>query len=182
MEDIINWLLSPLQAFFHFIVNLAQGFVAFLVNIVDWFAGAIRTIGQFIADIITFLIDFIGSAIRLAHQFLIIVGLIIEIILNLISILGAWFFQMIALIGRLIGELFTAQPVPLPGIPQCISNPRAHDLCGVWHLWDSTIFKGSVGAAIVSVILIVIDVMIVFYFAKQVLKFLRMGEGVTDVS
>lgn len=177
-----DWLLSPIQNFFNWIINTFNGFFSFLRSIFDWFITAIRNIGQWISDIVRFIVDLFTAIISAINEVVTILILVVQIAVALIQTLGTWIFEAVNMVVAVLTEFFTVTATPIPGLPQCISDPTTHDMCGIVYMLDHTIWSGSVGALIVTLILIIIDVSIVFFFARKILSFLRLGETITSVN
>jgi hypothetical protein len=178
---VIESLASGVRNFFNWILNTITGFFTFLGQVFEWVTTAIGNVISFVGDIIRLILSFIEMIFNLINEVIQIVILIIQIIVALVKALGAWLFQMVGIVVAIVLTFFSTAPVAFPGVPQCITAPTAHDICSVYYLADNTVFGGSVGGLIVTVILIIIDVVIVFLFARTILKYLRLGEGVTDV-
>jgi hypothetical protein len=88
--------------------------------------------------------------------------------------------------GSIVTSLLTAfansTPQPIPGLPLCMTNPMAHDLCAVYYILDNTIFaQATPGALIIPLLLIMMNMWIAVYFVRWVLRIIRRGEQVTDV-
>jgi len=175
-------LLSAIQNFFNWILNTFNGFFEFLRSIVDWFITAVRNIGQWIGDIVRFIVELFTAIVSAINEVVTILILLVQIAVALIQTLGTWLFEAVNMIVAVLNEFFTVTATPVPGLPQCISSPTSHDLCGIVYMLDNTIWSGSVGALIVTLILIIIDVSIVFFFARKILAFLRLGEAITNVN
>lgn len=178
---VIESLASGIRNFFNWILNTITGFFTFIGDAFNWVITAIGNVISFIGDIFRLIFEFIGEIFRLINELIQIVGLIIQIIWALIKALGAWLFQAITMVVTFIMLFFSTTPTAVPGAPQCVTAPTVHDICSLWYLFDNTVWSGSVGSLIVTLILIVIDVPIVFVFIRKIMSYLRMGETVTDV-
>ena len=90
--------------------------------------------------------------------------------------------QATNIVTGLLGAFANATPQPIPGLPMCITNPMAHDLCAIWYVMDNTVFApGTAGALIVPLMQIIFNVCIAIYFVRWVLRIIRRGENVTNV-
>ncbi len=96
--------------------------------------------------------------------------------------LFAYVQQATDMVGTLLSSFANATPVPIPGLPLCMSNPQAHDICAIYYIMDWTLFApGTPGALIIPLILIIMNVSMAIRFIRWVLKIVRRGEETTHV-
>lgn len=178
---LIDSLLNGVLNFFNFVINAVASAFAALGDLLGWMAEQVGRIFTFFGDIVRSIFDFIGRIVALINEMIQIVGLIIQIIWGFIVVLGGWLFQMVGIVAGILSTFFTTAPTAIPGAPLCASAPTAHEFCAVWYLTDNTVFSGGPGALWHALILIIVDVSIIFVFARKVMTLLGMGESVTNV-
>lgn len=99
------------------------------------------------------------------------------------NLITGWMGQASGAINGLFGSFTNAQPTPIPGLPLCMSNPMAHDICAIYWILDNTLLApGTPGSLIIPMIQIMMNVYIVIYFVRWVLRIIRRGETVTNVT
>jgi len=157
------------NGFFGFIGDVAQAIVQAVVNVSLIILEIVRIAGEFI----TFIVSLINELIAIG-------GLIVQIVLAFFALLFGWLFQIVAMFFNFISTFFSAQPIPLPGWPECITDPTSHDICAIWYMTDHTIFSNSTGEIIVSLILVCIDIAVIWILILSVMKFVGMGDKIND--
>lgn len=101
---------------------------------------------------------------------------------GLFGALIAYLGQAGSIVTSLLTAFANATPQAIPGLPLCMTNPMAHDLCAVYYILDNTIFaQATPGALIIPLLLIMMNMWIAVYFVRWVLRIIRRGEAVTDV-
>lgn len=101
---------------------------------------------------------------------------------GLLGALIAYLGQATNIVTGLLTAFTNATPQAIPGLPLCITNPMAHDLCAIWYIMDNTIFAPSTpGQYIVPLMQIIFNVVIAIFFVRFVLRLIRRGEEVTHV-
>lgn len=101
---------------------------------------------------------------------------------GLFGALIAYLGQATNIVTGLLTAFTNATPQPIPGLPMCITNPMAHDLCALWYIMDNTFFAPATpGQYIVPLLQILFNVVIAIYFVRWVLKIIWRGEAVTHV-
>jgi hypothetical protein len=103
--------------------------------------------------------------------------LIITIIVGLFVKLTTWAFFAVGAAAAIMQSFFTSQPLAVPGFPQCVTAPTEHDICAAWYMLDNTVWSGSVGAAIILLMIVIVDVSIVLWLVRRVLTIIREAEG-----
>lgn len=78
----------------------------------------------------------------------------------------AWLGELRLWVGNAISGYQTAEPLPLPGLPQCSTDRLASELCAIYYILTYTLFSGTLGALIVPIGVIDIDIVIVYTFIK----------------
>lgn len=82
----------------------------------------------------------------------------------------------------LFADLTGAEIVPIPGMPRCVSAPQESDICALWYVLEHTIFKGTLGDAILTVIIVLIDIYIVYVALKTLMTIFKKTESVSDAA
>jgi hypothetical protein len=87
---------------------------------------------------------------------------------------AAYLGQVTDIAGGLLSSLSNATPTYIPGLPMCVTNPMAHDLCAIWYIMHNTIFApGTPGQLIIPFMQVTLNfviVMIFLLFAKRIVK------------
>jgi hypothetical protein len=110
-----------------------------------------------------------------------ILGFLWNIGWGLFGALIAYIAQVTTIIVGLLTAFGSAIPQPIPGLPLCMSNPTAHDLCAIYYIMDWTLFAPATpGAFIIPLVMIVMNIYIAIYFVRWVIRIVRRGESVTD--
>jgi hypothetical protein len=98
------------------------------------------------------------------------------------NLFGDWLGQAGLAVGGLITSFNETPPEPIPGLPLCMSNPQASDWCALIYILEWTILAdGTPGEIIIPFLLIVMNIYIVIYFARWILRIVRRGETITSV-
>ncbi len=76
-------------------------------------------------------------------------NLLFSVILGMINLFLGFMVKLLgflglaqSLLGSLITAYNTATPIPIPGMPDCVSNPRSGPFCVAIWILDNTIFSG----------------------------------------
>lgn len=102
---------------------------------------------------------------------------------GLLGALFAYLGQATNIVTGLLTAFNSATPQAIPGLPMCITNPMAHDLCALYYIMDNTVLAPATpGAYIAPLMQILFNVSIALYFVRWVLRIIRRGEGVTRVN
>mgnify|MGYP000583785507 FL=1 len=142
----------------------------------DLFSGFFDWLGSLIAGIFSFFATIIGLIIEILS----IIILFIQLLLGLVGLLLAWIGQVIGRLTALIQSFFTAPLTPIPVMPLCVSDPLSYEICALYYMADWTIFAPNTpGQFIVPLVLAVMNVIIIFRFARMVLRIISRGEDVT---
>lgn len=186
-----EWLGGGLNALFGLIRDFWNGLVAIfqvglqvLADIVLWLWNALGTfLGWLVAlagAIWEFLVWVVENIIALAQ----LVGLVLQLIIGLFGVLAAWVAQLFNVIGSIFSGLQSAPPMPVPGLPQCVSAPLQHDLCAIWYILGNTLFsETTLGAFVINIIILMIDLWIVFYVVNKGIELIELGkEAISNVS
>lgn len=100
---------------------------------------------------------------------------------GLLGTMIAYVQQAGSMLGDLVTAFQTATPQPIPGLPQCMSNPMAHDICAIYYILDWTLLApGTAGAFIIPLLMTIIGIWSAIYFVYYVLKLISSGESITN--
>lgn len=169
-QNVINFIGDVVGGYINWqIENIKIGWERFL-SVFNFLFGLLQTYWNFILSIIAFIIELIEIAI-----------LIVQIIVGLGWLLISYIAEAISILLGITDIFATATPTPLPGMPLCVSAPTSYELCAVWYFLENTLLTGSNGDIIITVAIVIIDVQIVFYVIRQILKIVRKGEEITNV-
>lgn len=169
IQNFFNWLINSLNNFFGFVGDVVGALVNIIANVFIVVADIARIIGELITLIITIINELVAIGV-----------LIVQIIFSFFATLFGWLFQVVAIFFDFISTFFSSTPTPLPGWPECITDPTSHDICAIWYITDNTIFSNGPGEIIVTLFIICIDVAVVWLLIYGVFKFLGMGDKVSE--
>lgn len=156
IQGAVNWVVTAVQNIIRFIVSIIEGIWNFALTVVNFIAGIINAIVQFVTEAVA------------------IVTLAANIVITVIISVATFVFEVLGVFLQLITNYYNAGATPVPGIPLCISNPTAYDLCAFWYIADYTLLApGTVGALIPGLSLLILDIIIVFFVLRMVLRFAR---------
>ncbi|MDX2137940.1 MAG: hypothetical protein SF123_07570 [Chloroflexota bacterium] len=181
---------DPFQAFLIFLVkaivffiNAALRFFDFLSQIGYWLAGTFHNVGIWFGNLVQLIVGFFEGAVRFFVEMWEIGSLLVQILFSYIALGLSWITNAMTRIGLIFTAFTTTQPIPIPGLPTCASNPTAHDLCAVYYILDYTMLaKGTPGEYVVPLFFITMNLATILLFIKYVLKFIRRGETLTDAA
>lgn len=180
--DILSFLADLVRGFFDFIRAAVEFGISLVVNIAQFLVTAFRNVIQILINLFQPLIDLIAGILRIIGELVQIVVLILQIVVGFFVLLVTFAFQAVATIIQIIGQFFSAPLTPIPGLPQCVTDPTAWQICAVYYIADWTLFAPSTpGALIVPLTVIILDIVIVFFFIRKIMSILNIGEKVTDV-
>lgn len=173
-----NILLSIANWFF----NTFLRFWDLIGQIINWLVGTARNFVTIIGNVLATIAAILAFILNVAREIIEIFGLLIQIAIRLLELLAGWVIDGITRIGAMITAFYNAPQAPIPGLPLCASDPTSHDLCAIYAIMDDTVLEpDSWGQFLVPIALINIDLWMLFYFAKFILKLLRRGETITNV-
>ncbi len=183
-ENEAEWnILDSINDFFTDVANAAQGGADFLGRVVNWANGTVNNGMTGISNIVQTIAGVANSVVRYVTDLFQAGQLTLDLTNNLFQIAGGWLGGTTTRMNGIMVAFFNTPASPIPGLPQCITNPQAHDLCAFWYMLDWTIFApGTPGAYIVPVMTIVMNIAIVLYFVNLALQMLRKVENITRVS
>lgn len=100
---------------------------------------------------------------------------------GLFEVAGAYMGQVGDAAGGLLSAVNNATPISISGLPQCMTNPMAHDICAIYYILDFTLFSPNTpGALIIPLVMVLMNFVIVIRFIRWGWKIVRRGEEVTS--
>lgn len=172
---VVNWMAQAVQTVVNFFAGLILGFVNAFIRLIG-------DIGSFILMVVDQVIDFVVAIVLNIIEIIEIVAMAINVIIAIAQLILHYIGQAFTLFFQIVNGLNNAGATPIPGMPLCISAPTQHDLCAIWYIIDWTLIApGTPGAFIVPLIVLIIDVMILFYIVRNVMRLLRWWQGVYNV-
>lgn len=94
---------------------------------------------------------------------------------------GAYAGQVGDAAGGMIGAINNAVPLAIPGLPQCVTNPMANDICAIYYILDWTLFApGTAGALIIPLVLILMNFIIIVKFLRWGWRIIGRGEDMAN--
>lgn len=74
-------------------------------------------------------------------------------------------------VQNIVAAYNNAPPTAPDGLPDCINAPLEHDVCAIYYALENTVLAG-VGAFIIPIIVIFVDIIILFYLLNIIRKFI----------
>jgi hypothetical protein len=181
-ENEAEWsILGAMGDFFAWIQNAINGAFDWLGQLGRWLQGMAYNIGVLFGNFMSLIGGIIGNAVRFFLELWDIAALLVQLLFGLVGLLWSWLSFGMARITAIFSAFGSTPAVPIPGLPQCASNPTAHDVCAFYYILDYTLLaQGTPGAFIVPLVTIIMNLSIILLFVKFVLKFLRRGENITN--
>ncbi len=100
---------------------------------------------------------------------------------GLFKVGGAYLGQVADVSGGMIAAINSAPPTSIGGLPQCMTNPMAHDICAIYWILDWTLFAPNTpGALIIPMIMVLMNFMIAVRFIRWAWKIVSRGEEMTN--
>lgn len=182
LADILSGIYDAIRGFFDFIGAALRFIIDFLAGILQFIIDVILAIVGLVRDVFRIVRDFINAFFRFIDEVFHIVAILIAIIIRLAQLIAGWLVQAISIAFNFLNTFSQTAPSPLPGLPQCVTNPLASELCALYYMSDWTIFAPNTpGALIPGLLTIVIDSLIIFFFIRKVMSIINTGEGTADV-
>lgn len=152
------------------ITNTGQNFFEWTVGqVVPFIIGSLNNFFNALWALLTQGISSIGGQLQ---QIVVTVTTTIEEIVGYVetgmNYIDAAQSQMVTIVGT-----YRATPSTAPaGLPDCIVNPTAYEMCAVFWILENTFFSGFFGSLLIPAITLFIDMLIVFYFGNIAKRFL----------
>jgi hypothetical protein len=156
--------------------NAVTGQIDFVIDGINGVTGEVRTAASsmlsFLADIgggIASIVNILMGIILAAAAVVELIGLVVEVVVSAIGLIFGWMGQAVATIFMIITSLADAPAQQIPGLPRCVSAPLESEICALWYIIDWTIIAdGTPGAMIVPLLVLIIDLVIVFYVIRSI--------------
>jgi hypothetical protein len=172
-------ILNAIGEFFAWVINSASNFFIWIGSFAGWLGGIISNIITLVGNLLQSILAFIQFIVNVINELIALIQLVIAIVGHLITLFSLWLQQLITLMQAILAAWYSTFPTPIPGLPYCVTAPMDSDACAIFYLLDNTIFSGVVGAAIMLIMLVIIDLGTIFYFARTVRNLIRRAEGLT---
>jgi hypothetical protein len=181
-ENEAEWaIFDAIGDFFTFVVNATVQGVNFVGDLARWIAGTVGNAFTLFGNFLQLAFGWIDDIRTMAGQVIDILQLLTLLIVRIIELLLDWIFAMIQRLYSIIVAFWTATPTPIPGMPQCYSDPDAHDLCAVYWILHWTLFNPtSPGRWLIPTGLIVINLVAILWTVRFVMGLLGTGKEVAN--
>jgi hypothetical protein len=182
-ENEAEWnILGAMGSFFNWVGNVVGAFFDFIAQLIRWIIGTVNNILIALSNLFNALIGYLRNNIGWVNEALEIGRMIGEIILRIAQLLIGWIGQVFAQLSILLNSFYNAPLIPLPGMPLCISAPTQYEVCALYYILENTLFASGTPGAVIPIFLVTLmDIWILFYFVRRILKVVRRGEKVTNV-
>lgn len=187
LSGAFDWLFAGISRLYEWLVYGLNWIVNAIGTIANWFIAGINilisAVGgvlQFFYQLLEMLYHFVLAVIENILELVVLVALVLQALGALVGLVWSWLTQAVPQFFFIVRTLNDAPPTQIPGLPRCISAPMDSEICAVWYMTDYTIFAGEPGIWIVPLIVLIIDLAIVFYVIRAVLKFVRSFEHMTE--
>lgn len=182
-ENDAEWeILGAIGDFFSWLQNIIFSLFDIIGQVGYWLSGTAANFVTLISNAVAGIVDFVIGVIGLLGQLLDIGRLLIQIIVRLIELLMSWIIDAVTRVGLILNGFFTAPALPIPGMPLCATDPIGSDVCAIYYILDYTLLaQGTPGQYIIPLVTIVINLFIILFFVRFVLRLIRRGESVTNV-
>lgn len=124
--------------------------------------------------------QFLLGAIELASDLIEIGRLVLEIVGGLFRLMMNWIGQSMSLLAEIFNRYQNATPLPIAGLPRCVSAPMESEYCALVYVAEHTIFQNQQGDIIILLIIILIDIWMIFYLIRFILGLVQRGQTTTD--
>lgn len=182
IPQIISTILDLIRGFFDFARSAIEAVLGLIRGIAEFLLNAVRNVVSLIISLFQPLIDLIRSVLKLIDEVFHIIGILIDLIVRVFLLIGAWLLQAVNLAISFLLSYGSAAPTPIPGLPRCVTAPTEYELCGFYYITDWTLFAPATpGAIIVPLVTIILDIVIVFTFVRKIMNIVDSGEKTTDV-
>lgn len=171
-NSLLQWFTCTLLAILQVIVDLIQSIIDLIQSI--WVDIQLWLISMFINGVIQAapvlnavgaaiesVIDFVQSAFILVRNYVTLANNLLQIVLFRVQlIINTWLY---------------APAIPIPGMPNCASNPTSQDICAIYYVMEHTILSGTAGWMIIPTAVVIIDVaagILVFEIVKRMIGYI----------
>lgn len=182
IENEAEWeILNQIGNVWNEIRNGAEDLADFTGRVADWANGSMKNAQTGIDNLGKEFAGFMEGFSNLITDVYQTGQLTIDMTRTLFNLSFGWFQDATTRINNIFGQFFNTPAKLIPGLPQCISNPTAYELCAIWWTLDWTLFAPNTpGDAIVPLLTIALNIGIVMYFVQMVLRLVRKVEVVAN--
>lgn len=204
VTNILNGIINALYSFGQWVVDGFLWIINGISDIIEFAVAVIRIILQFFGDLIILvvntgigivgglwaglvgfietLIPFIIAVVENIIKFIEILGMVIQVVVSVIQLVADYLRQLVELILNMISATSAAAPAQVAGLPQCITAPTDSGWCAIWYITDWTLLTGTFGQMIVPIIVLMIDIFIIVYIVRAMMKLIRWFQSLYTVS
>lgn len=168
ISNLISAFISMIGNFLTTIINIASVFFDLIVM-------AFRSLFDFIGmilNLISVLFQIAWGLLQQLFHFLAevweIIKLIFSIIWKLLQLAAAWIGQLVSSLQSIFYAWYLAPAQAIPFLPQCSTNPMANDVCAVYYVLNHTFFSGSIGMLLIPMLMLLMNLAMIIYFARNV--------------
>lgn len=184
-DSIVSSIQSVWDWFADILDQMTFGFFSFFTDVItridqgsQMLSGIFTSIIQFTRPIFKFISFIISNLIEVVE----ILGIVLGLLVALAGIVLGWLVQIGEIVLAIFAGILGAPPVDIPGLPRCVTAPLESDICAVWYMFEYTVFAdGTYGEGIIPLVLLGIDLIIIFYIVRSVIRIGRLFEGLTNV-
>jgi len=182
IENEAEWeILNQIGNVWNEIRNGAEDLADFTGRVADWANGSMKNAQTGIDNLGKEFAGYMEGFSNLITDIYQTGQLTIDMTRTLFNLSFGWFQDATTRINNIFGQFFNTPAKLIPGLPQCISNPTAYELCAIWWTLDWTLFAPNTpGDAIVPLLTIALNIGIVMYFVQMVLRLVRKVEVVAN--
>ena len=173
-------LINSLGDFFNWLINTLLNFFAWLLSLFRWLAGTLSNLFTLLGNLLSGLGGLLNLIGALLNALLLILHYLLAIAGHLLSILGDLISEYLRRFGILLSAYADAAPIPIPFLPQCVSDPMGSQLCAVWDILENTIFAGTLGVLIIPLLNGILGLTIALFVLLRIRSFLKESSEVTD--
>lgn len=112
---------------------------------------------------------FFGSIFGLLSGVYELIVSLINAVINFVRTIIDFIFIGFRTVSRLFSLWNTTQPQKPDGLPDCVGDPLAYDICAVWYLLEHTFFAG-IGSFIIPALNVLIILLIALFFLETVVE------------
>ncbi|MCA9340644.1 MAG: hypothetical protein KDA17_07035, partial [Candidatus Saccharibacteria bacterium] len=154
VESIVNELIY----FFLWLVTVAINFINWVWKLYKWLESVVRNL--FIALFVLLFNAFIDSYSLL--------NAIWETVNLYLAIANMYLQMFVYQLQALVNAYNNAPYIPPPGVPDCINNAAASDLCAFHWTIENTLLSDAAGALIVPALIVLVDLVAVFLVINMI--------------
>lgn len=156
--------------------NALTGQMDFVIDGFNGITGEVRTAGTSILSFLRNIGGGIGTIVNILMGIILaaaaiveLIRLVVEVVFAAVGLIFGWMGQAITLFFGILTTINEAPAQQIPGLPRCVSAPMDSEICALWYIIDWTLIAdGTPGAMIVPLLVLIIDLVIVFYVLRSI--------------